>query len=256
MEQSPPQSTPPAASSAKKRPRLTAVTPVGILRHRKRRNGPSTPVSAGPAMGRKVSGNAGTKPRNNSVAAALHDGANTPEGRSRRNSVAASSAISAERSNSTPLPSNPEGADVDNDSQDDGDNAEDEPLAGAGDSDDDETTLIRQGKDEVREMWEQMSDEQRQRYGVYRQAALNKGAVKKLVSQVLNQQVSPTLAFVIAGFSKVFVGEIVERAVQIQTDRGDQGPLTPDHLRDAYRLYKKESPVSSTAGSGFTRRMF
>ncbi|PIA15178.1 TAFII28-domain-containing protein [Coemansia reversa NRRL 1564] len=108
-------------------------------------------------------------------------------------------------------------------------------------------------------MWEQMTDEQRQRYGVYRRAALNKSAVKKLVSQVLNQQITSTLTFVIAGFSKVFIGEIVERAVQLQNEHGDEGPLTPEHLREAYRLYLKESPATeatTAVANGFTKRLF
>ncbi|KAI8321712.1 TAFII28-like protein, partial [Martensiomyces pterosporus] len=101
-------------------------------------------------------------------------------------------------------------------------------------------SLVKQSKEEIKEMWEQLSEEQRQRYGVYRRTALNKGSVKKLVSNVLNQQISSTLTFVVAGFSKVFVGQIVESAVQIQAEWGDEGPLKPEHLREAYRLYKKE----------------
>ena len=32
-----------------------------------------------------------------------------------------------------------------------------------------------------------------------------------MVSQVLNQQCSQTMAFVVAGFAKVYVGEIIEK---------------------------------------------
>jgi pyrimidine deaminase RibD-like protein len=34
---------------------------------------------------------------------------------------------------------------------------------------------------------------------------------KQLVSQVLNQPCSPTMALAVAGFAKVFVGEIIEK---------------------------------------------
>ncbi|KAJ1668697.1 transcription initiation factor TFIID subunit 11 [Coemansia sp. RSA 1813] len=137
---------------------------------------------------------------------------------------------------------------------------DDDDMHGAGDSniDDSELTLIRQSQEEVKELWDQMSDEQSQRYGVYRRTALNKGSMKKLVSSILNQQVSSTLTFVVAGFSKVFVGEIVERAIQIQHEKGedDGSPLTPEHLREAYRLYKKESQIPLSSGSGFAKRLF
>ncbi|KAI7833722.1 TAFII28-like protein [Kickxella alabastrina] len=101
-----------------------------------------------------------------------------------------------------------------------------------------------------------MTDNQRQRYDVYRRTALNKGSVKKLAYHILNQQISSTLTFVLAGFSKVFVGEIVERAVQLKIERGEteEGPLKPEHLREAYRLYKKETQTGSS--SGFTKRLF
>ncbi|KAJ2502122.1 transcription initiation factor TFIID subunit 11 [Coemansia sp. RSA 1972] len=167
---------------AKKRPRLTAVTPIGIVQQRKRRANP-TP-----------------KPK------------------------------------SALKPPEADTDDVPVETKDD-DNSDDERV----DSDNSDVELERQSKEDVRELWELMADEQRQRYGVYRRSALNKGTVKRLVSQILGQQVSSTLTFVVAGFSKVFIGEIVERAVQIRDNRGDEGALTPENLREAYRQYKKET---------------
>ncbi|KAJ2464128.1 transcription initiation factor TFIID subunit 11 [Coemansia sp. RSA 2320] len=125
--------------------------------------------------------------------------------------------------------------------------------------DEDTLHLIKQSKEEIKELWDQMSEEQRQRFDVYRRTALNKASMKKLVTGVLNQQISSTLTFVVAGFSKVFVGQIVERAVQVQSERGEDGPLKPEHLREAYRLYKKENQSmsgGSSSSSGFTKRMF
>jgi len=52
--------------------------------------------------------------------------------------------------------------------------------------------------------------------------------------------VPPNIAIVIAGFAKVFVGEIVERAREVQTLQGDEGPLKPEHLREAWRLYQEK----------------
>ena len=66
---------------------------------------------------------------------------------------------------------------------------------------------------------------------------------------------SQPVAQIVAGFSKVFVGEIIERgeseelwmnsvnhhpARAVQTRRGETGPLSPDHLREAYVIYQHE----------------
>ncbi|KAJ2083930.1 transcription initiation factor TFIID subunit 11 [Coemansia sp. RSA 988] len=238
-------------ATAKKRPRLNALTPAGSQRQRKTRGG--TPTLGGLLSARKSAGSlrsgqqTPTKQRSG-TGPSTHD---PGESRSRRNSTLALPATPSHEGSalSTDRPS-----DVHSDAKED-----DEPQPEESMSDDDQIGLIRQSKEEVREMWEQMSDEQRQRYGVYRRAALNKSAVKKLVSQVLNQQITSTLTFVIAGFSKVFIGEIVERAVQLQSDQGEEGPLSPEHLREAYRLHLKESPATeatTAVANGFTKRLF
>lgn len=65
-------------------------------------------------------------------------------------------------------------------------------------------------------------------------------AIRQLANQVLNQSVTANVGTVICGFSKVFTGEIIELALQIQKAWGDEGPLLPDHLREAWRRYKIE----------------
>jgi transcription initiation factor TFIID subunit 11 len=53
------------------------------------------------------------------------------------------------------------------------------------------------------------------------------------------------------------VGEIVEMAMEVQMLRGDKGPLAPEHLREAWRLYKERG--SRNAGvpeSGKLKRLF
>jgi transcription initiation factor TFIID subunit 11 len=62
-----------------------------------------------------------------------------------------------------------------------------------------------------------------------------------VIQQTLGQQVSQPVAQIIAGFSKVFVGEIIEKARAVQTRRGETGPLSPDHLREAYIAYQDET---------------
>ncbi|KAI8369105.1 hTAFII28-like protein conserved region-domain-containing protein [Choanephora cucurbitarum] len=107
---------------------------------------------------------------------------------------------------------------------------------------------MEKAKEDMKVLLENFSEDQLQRYEGYRRSALNRTNVKRLVSQVLNQQCSQTMAFVVAGFSKVYVGEIVEKAKEIMEEWGDEGAIRPEHLREAHRRYKKARVVSSSLG--------
>ncbi|KAJ1797202.1 transcription initiation factor TFIID subunit 11, partial [Coemansia sp. RSA 2399] len=220
-------------ASAKKRQRQTALTPAGILRQRKRRGGGTGSRSGTPSAGRGGTRTpSGSRPGTptptklrtsmSQSSLVLPNAGSVAEKRGRRGSTlgltsSASEYMSAHeppdtagsptgqqrgKQRTTGGVNQATGADHDDDDDDD------DVHAPGGNPDDNEFTLIRQSKEEVGELWDQMSEEQQQRYGVYRRTALNKGSMKKLVSGILNQQVSSTLTFVVAGFSKVFVGEI------------------------------------------------
>lgn len=92
-----------------------------------------------------------------------------------------------------------------------------------------------------------LSEAQMRRYEVFRRANLNKANIKKLANGFLHQNVNQNISIVIAGFSKVFIGEIVELALDIK-DRSDNNdplePLTPQHLREAYRQYQLTKTIS------------
>ncbi|KAK7057715.1 TAFII28-domain-containing protein [Favolaschia claudopus] len=113
-----------------------------------------------------------------------------------------------------------------------------------------------QSKDNLKVLMENFTPEQYERFEAYRRHALPKQAVKKVIQQTLNLQVSPALAQVVAGFSKVFVGEIVEKARHVQARRGETGPLAPDHLREAYRMYQEETGAVGAARPGKGKRLF
>jgi transcription initiation factor TFIID subunit 11 len=83
------------------------------------------------------------------------------------------------------------------------------------------------------------------------------------------------VAQVVAGFTKVFVGEIVEKGIEsplditwriltdsapiaraVQERRGESGPLSPDHLREAYRMYQEETGRVGSARPLRGKRLF
>ena len=109
-----------------------------------------------------------------------------------------------------------------------------------------------------RVLMDNFSPDQYDRYEAYRRNALPKQAVRRVIDfsssapcfscsfiqviqQSLGAQVSAPVAQIVAGFAKVFVGEMVEKARNAQERRGETGPLAPDHLREAYRQYQQET---------------
>ncbi|ODQ55098.1 TAFII28-domain-containing protein [Saitoella complicata NRRL Y-17804] len=137
----------------------------------------------------------------------------------------------------------------------DDDDDEDEDMD---DDEDDDGIVMSRGvgesdKAKERFLLDSFTTEQMIRYEIYRRSNLNKSGLKKIANAALGQSITPNVAIVIGGFSKVFVGEIVELALQI---RGEgTGPLSPDSLREAYRRYKADRLVMPQASSR-GRRMF
>ncbi|EIN04529.1 TAFII28-domain-containing protein [Punctularia strigosozonata HHB-11173 SS5] len=113
-----------------------------------------------------------------------------------------------------------------------------------------------QSKDNLKVLMDNLSPEQYDRFEAYRRHALPKQAVRKVIQQALGQQVSQPVAQIVAGFSKVFVGEIIEKARRVQARRNEHGPLTPDHLREAYRMYQAEAGRVGAARPLKGKRLF
>jgi transcription initiation factor TFIID subunit 11 len=107
--------------------------------------------------------------------------------------------------------------------------------------------------------------DQTERYDTWRRVKLRKESVRKLTNHTLSQSVPASIITTINGYTKVLISELVERARDVQLewmaatdtlptgekvpedaplkDRmkiEDRGPLTPDHMREAYRRYRKD----------------
>ncbi|KAK9451311.1 hTAFII28-like protein conserved region-domain-containing protein [Limtongia smithiae] len=109
---------------------------------------------------------------------------------------------------------------------------------------------------ELHQLISSFTDDQMDRYETFRRANVNRGGVKKLANAVLAQSISNNVAIAISGFSKVFLGEVIERALDVQKrmdplDPTDPfarpGPLLPIHIREAWRLYKRETGLVPAA---------
>ncbi|KAI9877873.1 MAG: hypothetical protein M1830_002581 [Pleopsidium flavum] len=135
--------------------------------------------------------------------------------------------------------------------------------------------------------------DQQDRYDMYRRVKLKKETVRKLKLQTrltakqitnatLSQSVPPSVITTINGYTKIFIGELIEKARQVQAQyalaesltppdspptttngassshpqphqhpapvKEPPGPLLPDHLREALRRYKRDG---EGGGAGF-----
>lgn len=125
------------------------------------------------------------------------------------------------------------------------------------------------------------TEDQMEKYESFRRMTVNKPGVKKICNAVLGHSIPQNIAVVLAGLSKLLLGEIITRAFEVQEReykaklildienkkkqkrnilksldegreievdhyplkyQGDEKlPLQPEHIREAWRLYKLES---------------
>ncbi|KAJ1303843.1 hypothetical protein OPQ81_008263 [Rhizoctonia solani] len=141
-----------------------------------------------------------------------------------------------------------------------GDDDEDEAPAMADDDYSAQLSWQSQSKENMKLLLSSFTPDQLARYETYRRSTLNKQSVRRFIHQSLGANVSVNVAQVIAGFSKVFVGEIIELARHVQQQSLPPGtvpgPLTPDHLRAAYQLYIQQTGHVGSAKPARGRRLF
>ncbi|KAJ3115424.1 transcription initiation factor TFIID subunit 11 [Phlyctochytrium bullatum] len=87
------------------------------------------------------------------------------------------------------------------------------------------------------------SAEKMDRFEKFRRSKLSKGVIKKLLQPIFGSAISPSIVTTVAGCGKLFIGDIVERALQVKEEWEDGHALSPEHVREAFRRYKNEQNV-------------
>ncbi|KAJ3670165.1 hypothetical protein LUZ60_010489 [Juncus effusus] len=90
----------------------------------------------------------------------------------------------------------------------------------------------------------QFTQEQMNRYESFRRSGFQKSNIKRLLTSITGtQKISAPTNIVVSGIAKMFVGELIETARMVMTERNDIGPIRPCHIRESYRRLKLEGKI-------------
>ncbi|XP_039119928.1 transcription initiation factor TFIID subunit 11-like [Dioscorea cayenensis subsp. rotundata] len=90
----------------------------------------------------------------------------------------------------------------------------------------------------------QFTEDQMSRYESFRRSGFQKSNMKRLLASIVgSQKISVPMTIVVSGIAKMFVGELIETARIVMTERGDMGPIRPCHIREAYRRLRLEGKI-------------
>ncbi|GMN57196.1 hypothetical protein TIFTF001_026309 [Ficus carica] len=95
-----------------------------------------------------------------------------------------------------------------------------------------------------KEITSRLTEDQMERYESFRRSRFKKADMKRLLLEITGaKSISEPMIVVVSATAKLFVGDIVETARTVMSERKDSGAIRTGHIREAYRRLKLEGKV-------------
>ncbi|KAL7303624.1 hypothetical protein TKK_0003771 [Trichogramma kaykai] len=114
--------------------------------------------------------------------------------------------------------------------------------------------LEEEEREKMQVLVSNFTEDQLDRYEMFRRSAFPKAAIKRIMQTITGCSVSQNVVIAMSGIAKVFIGEIVEEALNIMESQDETGPLQPKHLREAVRVLRAKGTIPhAKCGKTFQR---